>query len=333
MSTSPRRRTPRRTASFAEALQSAGGSVVLPSFQQPRTDRMTLQVNRPLQQFSEHSWPAVVNVEVGPDGLVRRYPFGEKLDDKFVPSMAAVLSGQYAEKRAPFLIDFSIRTAWIPKVSFVDVLRGDRSDAAKTAARKSSSAAPRSNLAIGSAYRTAHPVRPRLQTLAAESLLQNRALQWTSRLVTLAGLGLLASSCCSHGVASPPASAWRCSLAMAVGIEAAAFLLQAMLPAHSRHLAVSHRHHRLHRGHRARRNRHQGSAGPGRRKPLSARGDVARRRPDLHRFQLPDHGVESRRDGDLRLSAGGDDRPAVRRDLRPRRRSCAAPSFSIRERR
>src|SRR4249920_1281898 len=68
---------------FAEALQSAGGSVVLPSFQQPRTDRTTLHVNRPLQQFAEHSWPALVNVEVGSDGLVRRYPFGEKLDAKF----------------------------------------------------------------------------------------------------------------------------------------------------------------------------------------------------------------------------------------------------------
>ncbi|MET0678591.1 MAG: CHASE2 domain-containing protein, partial [Bradyrhizobium sp.] len=73
---------------FAEALKDAGGSIVLPSFQQPRTDRATLHVNRPLQQFAEHSWSALVNVEVESDGLVRRYPFGEKLDGKFVPSMA-----------------------------------------------------------------------------------------------------------------------------------------------------------------------------------------------------------------------------------------------------
>ena len=32
--------------------------------------------------------------------------------------------------------------------------------------------------------------------------------------------------------------------------------------------------------------------------------------------ELPDHGVESGRDRDLRLSARGDDRPAVRHDLR-----------------
>ena len=95
-------------------------------------------------------------------------------------------------------------------------------------------------------------------------------------------------------------------------------------PAHSRHLAVSHRHHRLHRGDRARRNRHPRSARQGRRKPLSARGDVARRRPDLYQFELPDHGLESRRDRHLRLSARTDDRPLVRRDLRSRRSRCHA---------
>jgi hypothetical protein len=97
--------------SFAAALESAGGSVVLPSFQQTRADRTTLHINRPLPQFAKHSWPALVNVEVAPDGLVRRYPFGDVMDDKFIPSMGSVLVGQYAERRAPFLIDFSIRTS------------------------------------------------------------------------------------------------------------------------------------------------------------------------------------------------------------------------------
>ena len=39
--------------------------------------------------------------------------------------MGAVLAGQYSPKSAPFLIDFSIRSASIPRVSYVDVLRGD----------------------------------------------------------------------------------------------------------------------------------------------------------------------------------------------------------------
>jgi CHASE2 domain-containing sensor protein len=50
--------------------------------------------------------------------------------------MAAVLAGQYDEKRTPFLIDFSIRTAAIPKVSFADVLRGDPATLQKLQGKK-----------------------------------------------------------------------------------------------------------------------------------------------------------------------------------------------------
>ena len=50
--------------------------------------------------------------------------------------MGAVLAGQYAEKRAPFLIDFSIRAASIPSVSYVDVLRGDAATLGKLKGKK-----------------------------------------------------------------------------------------------------------------------------------------------------------------------------------------------------
>ncbi|MBA4034723.1 MAG: histidine kinase [Bradyrhizobium sp.] len=216
---------------FAEALESAGGSVVLPSFQQPRTDRTTLHVNRPLQQFSEHSWPAVVNVEVGPDGLVRRYPFGEKLDGEFVPSMAAVLSGQYAEKRTPFLIDFSIRTAGIPKVSFVDVLRGDEATLQKLRGKKVIVGG--TALELGDRFSVPNGVilsGPVLQTLAAESLLQNRALQWTSPVVALAGLGLLGLIMLFTWRRLSAGRRVAILAALAVGIEALAYLLQAVFP-------------------------------------------------------------------------------------------------------
>jgi len=178
---------------FAAALESAGGSVVLPSFQQPGIDRTTMHINRPLPQFTDHSWPALVNVEVGPDGLVRRYPFGEKLDGTFFPSMASVLAGQYAENRAPFLIDFSIRTTAIPKVSFADVLRGDEATLRQLKGKKVIVGG--TALELGDRFSVPNGVimsGPVLQTLAAESLLQHRALQWTSSLVTLAGLGVLA---------------------------------------------------------------------------------------------------------------------------------------------
>jgi hypothetical protein len=55
--------------------------VVLPSFKQPAADRgKAVHINRPLNQFGDHSWTAIVNVAVERDGLVRRYPFDEKPD-------------------------------------------------------------------------------------------------------------------------------------------------------------------------------------------------------------------------------------------------------------
>lgn len=55
------------------------GSTILPSFKQPTPNGGAAHVNRPLKPFANQSWPAVVNVAVESDGLVRRYPFGEKL--------------------------------------------------------------------------------------------------------------------------------------------------------------------------------------------------------------------------------------------------------------
>ena len=180
---------------FVEALQAAGGSVVLPSFKQPGadgSDGTAIYINRPLKQFGEHSWTAVVNVAVEPNGLVRRYPFGENLDGQFLPSMGAVLAGQYAAKRKPFLIDFGIRTASIPKVSYIDVLRGDK--ATLTRLRDKKVIIGGTALELGDRFSIPNGgvvSGPLLQALAAESILQNRTLQWTSDIVTLAGLCII----------------------------------------------------------------------------------------------------------------------------------------------
>ena len=215
---------------FAEALERAGGSVVLPSFQQPRTDRTNLHVNRPLRQFAEHSWPALVNVEVAPDGLVRRYPFGEKLDGTFVPSMATILAGQYEEKQ-PFLIDYSIRAARIPKVSFAEVLRGDEATLRKLSGKKVIVGG--TALELGDRFSVPNGTilsGPVLQALAAESLLQNRALQWTSDAVTAAGLILLAMTMLISW--RRLSAGWRVMLLFlaALALETAAFALQAAFP-------------------------------------------------------------------------------------------------------
>jgi diguanylate cyclase (GGDEF)-like protein/PAS domain S-box-containing protein len=216
---------------FAEALESAGGSIVLPSFQQPHTDRKNLHVNRPLPQFAEYSWPALVNVEVGPDGLVRRYPFGETIEGKFVPAMAAVMAGQYDERRAPFLIDFSIRTTGIPKLSYADVLRGDEATLRKLSGKKVIVGG--TALELGDRFSVPNGMilsGPVLQALATESLLQNRALQWTSGVVTAIGLTLLALVMLATWRRLSAGKRALLLLALAVAVEACAFLLQALFP-------------------------------------------------------------------------------------------------------
>jgi diguanylate cyclase (GGDEF)-like protein/PAS domain S-box-containing protein len=219
---------------FVEALKSAGGSVVLPSFKQPAADggnRTAVHINRPLQQFGENSWSAVVNVAVERDGLVRRYPFGESLDGHFLPSMAAVLAGQYDAKRAPFLIDFSIRATSVPKLSYVDVLRGD--DATLNKLRDKKIVIGATALELGDRFSVPNGgvvSGPLLQALAAESMMQNRALSWIPDVVTLAGLCFISLIMMLTWRRVAAGIKVVTLIAMAVAIEAVAMLLQAQFP-------------------------------------------------------------------------------------------------------
>ena len=180
---------------FLDALKGAAGSVILPSFKQPGADAgdpASLHINRPLKPFASQSWSAVVNVEVEPDGRIRRYPLGERLGGEFLPSMAAVLAGQFNSAAAPFLIDFGIRTASVPVVSYFDVLRGE----ADTLARLKGKKVIIGGMALELGDRFSAPngavvSGPMLQALAAESIMQGRSLRWTSDVVTVAATALL----------------------------------------------------------------------------------------------------------------------------------------------
>jgi diguanylate cyclase (GGDEF)-like protein/PAS domain S-box-containing protein len=216
---------------FAAALQAAAGSVVLPAFKQPGADATAVHINRPLKPFAGESWTAVVNVAVEPDGRVRQYPFGEKLDGEFLPSMAAVLAGKYTSKDAPFLIDFGIRADSVPKVSYIDVLQG----AAATFERLRDKKVIIGGTALELGDRFSIPnggivSGPVLQILAAESILQNRTLRWTSDVVTLGGIGVISLIMV---LAWRRLAAGRRSMilvGMAVAVEMVAMLLQAFFP-------------------------------------------------------------------------------------------------------
>ncbi|QWG17139.1 EAL domain-containing protein [Bradyrhizobium sediminis] len=219
---------------FVEALRAAGGSVVLPSFKQPATDggnATAVHINRPLNQFGDHSWTAIVNVAVEPDGLVRRYPFGEKLAGEFLPSMGAVLAGLYSAKSSPFLIDYSIRAASIPKVSYADVLRGDEATLNKIRGKKVIIGG--TALELGDRFSVPNGgvvSGPILQTLAAESILQNRTLRWTSDVVALAGLCVISLAMMFSWRRLSAGVRVIVLVGMAAAAEAIAILLQAKLP-------------------------------------------------------------------------------------------------------
>jgi len=180
---------------FADALQRAGGSVVLPTFKQLVADRengTSTHVNRPLPEFGKHAWSAVVNVPLEPDGLVRRYSFGETLDGVFVPSVGALLASRYERKQRPLQIDFSISADSLPTVSYVDVLRGDPGVLKIFKNKKVIIGA--TALELGDRFNVPNGrviPGPVLQMLAAESILQNRVLRASSAGITLGGLGFI----------------------------------------------------------------------------------------------------------------------------------------------
>ncbi|SEL89848.1 PAS domain S-box-containing protein/diguanylate cyclase (GGDEF) domain-containing protein [Bosea lupini] len=185
------RSNPVDDAAFAEALAKAGGSVVLPTFQQRAGDLnrgLTLHVNRPLPEFAAQSWSAVVNVLPETDGLVRRYGLGARIGE-FLPSFGALLVGRHDEQGAPFRIDFSIGTDTVPAVSYIAVLDGEPQALARLKGRKVIVAG--TAVELGDRFNVPNGrVIPgsMLQLLAAESLLQGRALQSTGLPLSLVGI-------------------------------------------------------------------------------------------------------------------------------------------------
>ena len=216
------------------ALRAAGGSVVLPSFGQPAADRgngKSIHVNRPLPAFAEQSWSAVVNVAAEPDGLVHRYSFGDTLDGAFLPSLGALLAGQYATNAAPFLIDFSISANSVPTVSYADVLNGDAAALKAVKDKKVLIGATAIELGDHFSVPGGHVIAGALlQTLAAESILQGRALRNSSLVVTLGGLGLIMLLMAAMWRRHRAGSRVVVLVGLAFAIEVTAVLVQAALP-------------------------------------------------------------------------------------------------------
>jgi diguanylate cyclase (GGDEF)-like protein/PAS domain S-box-containing protein len=218
---------------FLEALRTAGGSVILPSFAQwvDLSNHQTLHVNQPLSQFAGQAWPAIVNVWPDADGIVRRYPYGEILDGQFLASMGALLAGTFENKPDAFWMDFSIDAKSIPVISYVDVLRGDPAALARLKGKKvliggtALELGDRFNISNGRNVSGAS-----LQTIAIESLLQGRALHPAGDLVRWGGVALVAAMMLL--IWRRISALKRVTLLMTLGVaaEITAMMIQARLP-------------------------------------------------------------------------------------------------------
>ncbi|NPV20977.1 EAL domain-containing protein [Bradyrhizobium aeschynomenes] len=213
---------------FAAALQNAKGSVVLPIFKQLNTTgkEAGIHVNRPLTPFEQLAWTALVNIEVARDGRVRSYAFGDRDDKTFLQSMGAFLAGSNATTDMSFLVDYGIDPSSLPKVSYVDILRGDATALAKLKDKRVIVGA--TAIELGDYYSVPNGrVLPGvvLQALAAESIIQHRTLLSTSMTATVAGLLLIVMTMLLSWRSLSAARRALLIAMISIGIEAVAVLL------------------------------------------------------------------------------------------------------------
>jgi diguanylate cyclase (GGDEF)-like protein/PAS domain S-box-containing protein len=224
--------TPDADRAFAAALRRAGGSVVLPAFKQVARERgeAAIHVDRPLPLFAPHAWSAAINIVPDPDGVVRRYPFGEMLDGKFVPSVGALLAGVY-QTGGSMLIDFGIRARTVPSVSYIDVLRRVPAVMKTVQGKKIIIGATALELGDRVNVPTGQVIPGALlQALAAESMLQGRALQPAPTAVSVTGVALTMLAMLVLWRRSSGRARLAILLGLAAGIEGGATLMQALGP-------------------------------------------------------------------------------------------------------
>lgn len=172
------RSTPQADGRFGQAISAWPGGVILPTFVQPRAHGRTgdLVENRPIAELSHDALLASVNVPLDRDGRVRRYIQGFETEDGYRPAMAALLSETPHGRTRAFAIDYGVRVADIPRLSFEDVYQ-NRFD--PEAVRGRTLLVGATALELGDNFSTPrYGVLPGVfvHALAFESLAQGRAL-------------------------------------------------------------------------------------------------------------------------------------------------------------
>ena len=180
-------------AELAAAIREAG-HVILPVFEQRSSNLAKDQrfiTSRPDAAFSE-AWIGGVNIFPDGDGVVRAYPAATYVDGAIQPSIATLLAEADGLGDRSFQPDWAIEVDRIPRLSFVDLLKGLVPGESMRGKRVIIGATA---IELGDRYAVPrYGVLPGvvIQALAAESLLQGRAIQRTGFAVTLVGALLIA---------------------------------------------------------------------------------------------------------------------------------------------
>lgn len=110
---------------MAQALERAGGGVVLPTFRQRagagRNEWIDLL---PFEAAHAHAVLASVSIEPDRDGRVRRAPLGTVTAGTPRPSLSAAIAGRGGMADESFPIDYAVDPQTIPRHSFVDIVQG-----------------------------------------------------------------------------------------------------------------------------------------------------------------------------------------------------------------
>lgn len=118
------RSTPSDDQAFADALARSDAPVFLASFAQKAAHTGgAVAVNEPLPVFLDSAVPALVNVPLGVEGKVRRFPTALVVGKRSVQSMPALLSGMDTPGE-PIRIDYGIDARALAHYSYTDVLAG-----------------------------------------------------------------------------------------------------------------------------------------------------------------------------------------------------------------
>jgi PAS domain S-box-containing protein len=178
-----------------EALASASGRVILPTFAQEKNIQSISRgvVTRlPLPRFRRHVGLASVNMFPDDDGLVRSIPHEANSQMDTMLTMPSVLSEVDSWGGSTMAIDYGIDPASIPRLSYNDVLHGrfDRGLVSGRSVIIGATALELGDWLAVPVYRALPGVM--VQALAYESMALERGLRSISEIIIVAALLLIA---------------------------------------------------------------------------------------------------------------------------------------------